>query len=391
MKKVWLSILLCLCLLAGITGAAATATGTTIKFYEETTTVDETTGATSTTQTELPALQITVDENDAVIVLPTYENGKSEFVGWAYTYSDASTTVDTSANYNGGDTPSRTVVYEAGEHPITAFDFAAGNTQFVARFRGGSEDAESTSHKILTDIGGYADISIWGIATNSINVETPLVYKVQMEWGDMQFAFGTWTDGYKVWYAKEHKYYWTESNDTAEWYLVNKNTPLEGPGIDQIDERDRTQANIVMFNHSNAPVRATIELADAIPNDDVLMMVAGGFARADTRANGGTDAVVNGVNYTTVQAESAGGTGIYNCVLQAGVVNETHDATPEAESSAVVRVWPTQGTVDLGEDILDNEAGETFEKRTAVANLTVTLQAEALDDLRAAVQSTTGD
>lgn len=331
MKKVFLSIWLCLCLLTGMTSMATAET------YEA--------------STDIAA-------NGYYVKLPEgTEQGKGIFLGWKLG--------DETAGYQQVDVDNDgsddvTAIFKAGPHPLTVFDTAAYGTTFQAVYLGEEADAPVGGYEYIEPMGTTTEIPIYAKKVDKYTLDTPFVYKVEIEWGDMQFAIGDMTDGLKIWNPKNHTYRWTgEQPGADEYYLVNAETYLgEGKAYAETaitNTEHRTQAHIVMFNHSNAPVDVQVDLSE-VAVDTVTMSLIG-------EADYGISTVE-----TEALEDKGTGTSSYDVIMQAGVVGEIYNTEAANQACAVVKVWPNEEKTPA-----EGVNTDLFPVTTAVAKLTITL------------------
>lgn len=84
------------------------------------------------------------------------------------------------------------------------------------------------------------------------------VYSVEIVWGEMAFTWGNKKTTTYTWNPETHSYTSTETKtENKDWHLVNGN-PLTHEGAQEIGYT--TQGSVMVFNHSNQPVTATISV-----------------------------------------------------------------------------------------------------------------------------------
>ena len=334
MKKAWLSIWLCLCLMAGMTGAVAQDAGTT----------------TTITVNSDGSFEAAAGAHWLVLPDLGVDETKGNHLGWTLG------TGETAEKFVGADGTEMIAVYAPGVHAITAFDLTANGT-FYPVYMGDDTNAPEGGYQFVQALEHTETIPIYAKRVDKTTLETPLVYKVELEWGDMQFAIGDMTDGLKIWDPTTHSYSWTGEHQPGEdeWYLVNAETYL-GDGKAYVEkltnEEHRTQAHILVFNHSNSPVNATVELEEVAV--DTVTMGLTGEADYGVSTTADVELTDNGTDVST-----------YACTLNAGVVGEIYNLETDKKACAVVKVWPTSAVEDANKDL--------FPVTTAVAQLTITL------------------
>lgn len=343
MKKVFLSMWLCLCLLTGMTSMAAAET------YNAST---------------------DIATNGYYVTLPEREDeGQGRFLGWKLGSEEAGYQ---EVDIDNDGTEDVVAIFKAGPHPLTVFDTATYDTTFHAVYLGGEDEMPEGDYAYVEPMGTTTEIEIYAKQVDKYTLETPFVYKVEIEWGDMQFAIGDMTDGLKIWDPADHTYSWTgEQPGADEYYLVHEDVYLgEGKGYTEnaiTNTEHRTQAHIVMFNHSNAPIDAQVDLSE-VAVDTVTMSLIGE-----------TDYGIS-TTETDALADTGTGTSSYDVIMQAGVVGDVYNTDTANEACAVVKVWPNEQATPAA-----NVNTDLFPVTTAVARLTITLDYIAPDDARAII------
>ena len=173
------------------------------------------------------------------------------------------------------------------------------------------------------DIAYSKSIDIYAQAIDTAIENAGTVYKVEIVWGDMAFAWGADDKITKTWNPTDHSY----SNDANQrekgWYLLDKENALT-----KLAYNDGSYSNIlsgtaqnyvVMFNHSNAAVNANVKLteiyqgAEDTTNIDLITasLLPAAFGVTGTgAANGGYDYALSydtesGVIYSTTNDTAA--------------------------------------------------------------------------------------
>lgn len=217
----------------------------------------------------------------------------------------------------------------------------------------------------MGDLGKGYSTDITAIAENDTETVTPIKYSVEIVWGDMQFAWGYVYTEEEIWDPETHTYKTVTIGDdgfngTKDWYMVNNDEgdALKNAGAVAMDLT--TQDAVLVFNHSNAPVDAKIDIDNSANTDAINAAgIDASFNVASTKApNKNTNTGAYQLNYGTEGKPFADdGTSIM------GTISLTK---PEGQDAI---------------DALEAALGATDENPTAkvVAKLTVTISKSTME------------
>ncbi len=258
--------------------------------------------------------------------------------------------------------------------------------------QGGSEQAPSTgSVGTKVDVPGTIDeetgavnfgdttsIPVYAILQN-VDQDDSIKYSVEIVYGDMQFAWGFSEESGGVWNPETHQYETTEGDGSTQtayktWYLVN-DAVLTAGGAASYD-MELNNSHVLLVNHSNAPVQATLEITD---NADINVVKAHMLSQA-----GALDAE------SSVLSDSGFG-GYYSkavYLLARGTEDKPYDPTVDAHAIVEVFLYGDmtyttedgdQTVTGLGEDftIAAENTGLREDTLTTVATLTIVLEKPA--------------
>lgn len=191
-------------------------------------------------------------------------------------------------------------------------------------------------------------IDIYAQAFDSAIANATHVYKVEIVWGDMAFAWGATDEITKTWHPNEHSY--TDDADSREkkWYLLDETTELtqleyDTDGTYASILSGTAQSYVVMFNHSDQPVNANVKIteiyqsAEDINNSDniiaALTPVDGFGSTATTAADDSYDYLLNYDTVTGVIYSKDNGTA---AALSVGLDGEPVDGVLNADTNTTV-------------------------------------------------------
>ena len=201
-----------------------------------------------------------------------------------------------------------------------------------------------------TEVAYSKDIDISAQAFDSAIANATHVYKVEIVWGDMAFAWGATDEITKTWHPDDHSY--TDDADDREnkWYLLDEATELTQLEYDT----DGTYASVlsgtaqnyvVMFNHSDQPVNANVKITEIYQdaedtgdadsdNITAALNPVEGFGTTATQAGDGSyDYQLSYDTETGVIYSKANGTA---AALSVGLDGEPADGVLNAETNTTV-------------------------------------------------------
>ena len=190
-------------------------------------------------------------------------------------------------------------------------------------------------------------IDIYAQAFDNAVANADHVYKVEIVWGDMKFAWGSTDQIVRTWQPDTHSYTSNEDSREEKWYLVNEGAELTKLEYDANGTyagvlTGTAQNYVVMFNHSDQPVNANVQIidiyneADDADNQDNIvpsLTPVESFGTSGTQAQDGSfdfeldyDAET-GVIYSTENGTAAAAYVSLSEAPADGVLNTTTDTT----------------------------------------------------------------
>lgn len=215
------------------------------------------------------------------------------------------------------------------------------------------------------------EADIYAQAFDNAIVNAQDVYKVEIVWGDMAFAWGATDEITKTWQPADHTYSSNANDRNEEWYLISdsKLTKLEYNTDGTYDSilTGTTQNYVLMFNHSNQPVDANVKITEIYQNaedssnsDNITAMLtldnAFGTTAAENAADGGYDYALSYDTETGVIYSKENGTAAAAYVQLSGKPNDgvLNDTTP----TTVARITITLSIPETDESDINDEGGE---------------------------------
>lgn len=185
--------------------------------------------------------------------------------------------------------------------------------------------------------------------------DEPPVYEVELNWGDMAFKLTRVTSRSYEWDPRTHTHHQVgaTSTSTKGWNLVNTSELAlsANPDVVILNDVQYGQDHIIIFNHSNMPVEATLQLDDASETDgvDVRLSKVEGAPASDSTTKKYTSTLARGdesirqdvPNYEVTESK------VYNTPDAYTVAKVTPSGTPATEIASDTETTIATVTITL--------------------------------------------
>lgn len=196
------------------------------------------------------------------------------------------------------------------------------------------------------------------------------VYKVEIAWGDMAFAWGTTGEYTLDWKTSDHTYETSGDTRVTGWYLIDETTPLslfyDAESVYSDVVSGTKQNYVALFNHSNGDVKANVKIADVNApdaNDGTLDDNITALLKNEDDFGAKATVVTENEEYDYVLTAAAENSEIYaNDATAAALYVEMENEPAEGalnntEHRSVARITVTLDVLDTQGD--DVDAGDT--------------------------------